>query len=127
MRKIFIVGNLSTDPVQSTVNSRNVVNVNVAVNGRRREDPADFFRLAIWSQQPQDFVLKYLKKGDKVAVSGDLIIDSFTGRDGNKVTSHGIMVDTIDSCGRGAGSAGGGDAAPQAGGGAAHPDDDLPF
>lgn len=129
MRKIFIVGNVTADPVQSTVNGRNVVNVNVAVDGRRKEDGADFFRLGIWSQQTADFVLKYIKKGEKVAVVGDLTFNTYVDRDGNKQVSYNIMVDTLDACGGGrrdggAGAGGGGYANPGAAPGA---DSDLPF
>lgn len=125
MRKIFIVGNVSTDPVQSQAGGRNVVNCNVAVNNRRREDPADFFRLSIWSPQTMDFVLKYIKKGDKVAVAGDFSMNTYVDRNGEKQTSLNITVDTLDSCGSrsgGASSDGGGAPAAHSGG-----DDDLPF
>lgn len=130
MRKVFIVGNLTSDPVQNQVGDRSVVNVTVAVNQIKKDEPADFFRLSIWNRATSDFALTYLKKGDKVAASGDLRVGTYVDKSGATQVSLSVFVDTLTSMGRGTGA--GAPAGQAAGGGApagfvAVTDDDLPF
>lgn len=124
MKKVFLVGNISNDATQSQVGDRNVVNINVAVNQRKRDEPADFFRLSIWNKQIGDFVMKYLKKGDKVAVTGDLRISTYVDRNNEKQLSLNVDVDSLESAGsRASATSDGGTPGPAGAGG----DDDLPF
>ena len=124
MKKVFLVGNISNDATQSQVGDRNVVNINVAVNQRKRDEPADFFRLSIWNKQIGDFVMKYLKKGDKVAATGDLRISTYVDRNNEKQLSLNVDVDSLESAGsRASATSDGGTPGPAGAGG----DDDLPF
>lgn len=140
MKKVFLVGNLTNDPASTMIGTRNVVHVNIAVNQYRRDETPDYFRLSIWNQRDGDFAMKYLKKGSRVAVSGDIRLTTYKGNDGGMRSSLNVDVDSIEGIGGGgggaggsgagaddSGSAGGGyDAAPATGGNAGG-DDDLPF
>lgn len=96
MRKVFLVGNISKDATSSQVGDKNVVNCNIAVNQRKRDEPADFFRLTIWNKQIGEFVMKYLKKGDKVAVSGDLRVSTYVDKNNEKQFSLNVDVDSLE-------------------------------
>lgn len=60
-------------------------------------DPtADFFNVVSWGNQAEKYVMPYLKKGARVAVTGRLSSNSFVGREGNKVTMVDIIANDVD-------------------------------
>ena len=83
MNKLTIIGNLTRDPeLRTTATGVNVCSFTVAVNRRNRRDDqngqpeADFFRVTAW-RQLADICSKYLAKGRKVCVSGQLNLPGF--------------------------------------------------
>ena len=62
---------------------------------REGEPDADFFDCTAFGKQAE-FVEKYLKKGTKVYVLGDLRTDSYTNKDGQKVVKADIMIREIE-------------------------------
>ena len=87
MIKLHLIGRLTADPVQNTVNGNNVVNFSVAANTKRKDGDgkyiANFFRCAVWRQQGEN-CMKYLHKGDRVGIEGDLELTSYTDNKGNQ-------------------------------------------
>ena len=73
MNKAFLIGNLVVDPELKTVgNNIKVCNMRLAVN-RKTENgsEADYYSLKAWRGLGENCA-KYLKKGSKVAVCGDI-------------------------------------------------------
>lgn len=73
MNKVFLIGNLVTDPELKTVgNNIPVCNMRLAVN-RKTENghEADYYSLKAWRGLGENCA-KYLKKGSKIAVCGDI-------------------------------------------------------
>jgi single-strand DNA-binding protein len=97
LKKIFIIGNLGSDPqMRYTQDGTPVASFNVAVNERRGrgqaqeggqagqpEETTTWFRVSAWRRQAE-IVNELLKKGTSVFVSGDLRTSEFTGNDGQK-------------------------------------------
>lgn len=86
MQKLFIVGNLCNDPEKrSTADGTPVASFTVAVNRRDRGahagQDADFFRVTAWRKLAENCVA-YLRKGRKVAVTGEVRLNTYDGRDG---------------------------------------------
>lgn len=87
MNKIVIIGNLTKDPeVRSTTSGISVCSFTVAVNKRRKqnqteEPPPMFYRVTTW-RQLAELCGKFLKKGSKVYVDGDLSVSTYQGNDG---------------------------------------------
>ena len=87
MNKLTIIGNLTADPELRTIPSGvNVYTFTVAVNRRysaNKEDrQTDFFRVAAWRQLGENCA-RYLTKGKKVAVIGEVSARAFEGKDGS--------------------------------------------
>ena len=76
MNKITLIGNLTHDPeVRSTPSGVTICTFTIAVNRRfanqSGERQTDFFRINAW-RQLGDTCARYLQKGRKVAVVGEL-------------------------------------------------------
>ena len=98
MNKIFIIGNLTADPVSRTTQSGiNVCTFTVAVNRRHRDGQpeADFFRVNAW-RGLADICGKYLAKGRKVAVTGMVSVSTYQGRDGKTYASMDVTADDVE-------------------------------
>lgn len=87
MNKVFLIGNLSKDPELRTTNSgTSVCTFSIAVNRRKDKDgnsTADFFSIVAW-RQLAELCGKYLAKGRKVSVVGELQNRSYEANDGTK-------------------------------------------
>ena len=94
MNKITVIGRMSTDVEVKDFNGRNVANFNVAAQNKNRikgNDGRDaygtnFYRVSAWGQAA-DIASKYLKKGHRVGISGDLVIRNYVGSDQIKYTA----------------------------------------
>ena len=103
MNKITVIGRMSTDVEVKDFNGRNVANFNVASQNKNRikgNDGRDaygtnFYRVSAWGQAA-DIASKYLKKGHRVGISGDLVIRDYVGSDNVKHTSVEINNAEID-------------------------------
>ena len=72
MNHITLIGNLTKDPeLRMTPSNVPVCSFTIAVNRRHGEKQTDFFRVQAWRGLGEN-CSKYLKKGKKVAVGGEL-------------------------------------------------------
>lgn len=156
VNKVILIGNLGRDPeVRFSQDGNKIVNMSVATSetwndrasGERRER-TEWHRVVVFDTHIADVAEKYLKKGSKVYLEGQLQTRKWQGQDGqdryttevalNRFRSALTMLDTRGGGGGGGGDYGGGDqgggggsgaepdyAAP--GGGADDLDDDIPF
>lgn len=100
MNSIVLIGHLTADPTaRSTNNGTSVTSFTVGVtrshknqNGDRE---SDFFRVTAWRQQA-DFCSKYLTKGMKVFVRGELQPSIFEGKDGKARLSLDVQADAVE-------------------------------
>ena len=88
MNKFIFIGNLTKDVDFSKTNSGiSVAKFTVAVQRNYAnadgEREADFFNITTWRGQA-DTCQKYLRKGNKVYVEGQITNRSYDGQDGNK-------------------------------------------
>ena len=100
MQKFFAIGNLTRDPELSETNSGVAVcRFSIAVNRRRAsadaEQQTDFFNVTAWRGLAET-VARYCKKGNKVAVAGQIQIRAYEGNDGAKRTSVDIIADDVE-------------------------------
>ena len=88
MNKICVVGRVSQDVEVKEFNGRNVANFNVAAQNKRKEKEengkpvygTNFYRVSAWGQAA-DVASKYLRKGHRVGLVGDLVIREYVGSD----------------------------------------------
>lgn len=95
MNNITIIGNLTADPqLRTTSNGNNVCTFNVAVN-RRNRDGADYFRVNAWGNLGEN-CNRYLERGKKVAVCGEVSLNEYTSKNGEKRASIEINASGVD-------------------------------
>ena len=96
MNKIIIIGNLTGAPeLRVTQSGVSVCQFTVAVNGRRKDDGATFFRVTAWRALGET-CHKYLDKGRKVMVSGTVSASAYTGRDGKPLASLEVTAEDVE-------------------------------
>ncbi len=100
MNKVYLIGNLTRDPELNTTNSGVAVcRLSIAVTRRfsnaegTRE--TDFFNVTAWRGTAENCA-KFLKKGNKIAVSGSIQTRSFERQDGTKGFGIDIVADEIE-------------------------------
>ena len=100
MNKVYLIGNLTIDPEYTETSSgvhvcRFAVAVNRNYTGADGNRETDFFNITVW-RQLADTCGKYLKKGNKVAVVGQLQNRSYEDKDGVKRTVTDIVASEIE-------------------------------
>lgn len=101
MNKLTIIGNLTADPELRTIPSGvNVCTFTVAVNSKyRNEDGSskrvDYFRIAAW-RGLGDNCARYLSKGKKVCVVGEVSARAYEAKDGTSRASLEVTADEIE-------------------------------
>ena len=100
MQKIFITGNLTADPeLRSTTNGVSVCSFTIAVDRRFKdangEKKTDFFRINAWRQLGENCG-RYLAKGRKVAVVGELQARLYESKDGKTRMSLDVQADEVE-------------------------------
>ena len=100
MNKITLIGNLTHDPeVRSTPSGVTVCSFTIAVNRRFAsqggERQTDFFRINAW-RQLGDTCARYLQKGRKVAVIGELQARTYEAKDGTTRMSLDVSADEVE-------------------------------
>lgn len=97
MNKITLIGNLTKDPeLRTTQTGTNVCAFTIAVNRRfSQEQQADFFRINAW-RGLADICAKYLSKGKKVAVIGELQARTYQDRNGETKLSLDVQADEVE-------------------------------
>ena len=100
MNTITLIGNLTHDPeVRSTPNGVTVCTFTIAVNRRFAqqggEKATDYFRINAWRQLGENCA-RYLAKGRKVAVVGELQARTYEGKDGATRMSLDVSADEVE-------------------------------
>ena len=99
MNKVILTGRLTRDPeIRITQDGKTTIGrFGLAVDRKGKEQKADFFNLTTFNKTAE-FVEKYMKKGMKIAICGRLQQDEYTNRDGQKVSTVGVIADEVEFC-----------------------------
>ena len=100
MNKQIVIGNVCNDPeTRSTPSGVTVCSFNVAVDRRFKDAKGnkvtDFFRVQAW-RQLGEVCSKYVKKGMKVAVIGELQPRLYEAKDGTTRMSLDVCADDVE-------------------------------
>lgn len=99
MNKVILIGRLTKDPetrYSQGQSSTCISRYSLAVDRQFKRDgeqTADFLNCVAFGKQGE-FAEKYLKKGTKIAVTGRLQTGSYTDRDGKKVYTTDVVVES---------------------------------
>src|SRR5262245_21035473 len=160
VNKVILVGNLGRDPeVRSMQDGRSMVNMSVATSDTwrdrqtgERKERTEWHRVVIFNEKLAEVAQKFVRKGSKVYVEGQLATRKWTDQSGQEryttevvIPRFGGALTMLDGRGGGGGeggggggggpdedfggggSSGGGGGRPAARGGKAELDDDIPF
>ncbi len=98
MNKVFLVGNLTRDPelLQAGASGASVCRFSIAVNRRvSGNQETDFYNVNAWRALGENCA-KFIKKGSKVAISGDIQLRNYEDKDGNKRISVDVTADAVE-------------------------------
>lgn len=100
MNKITLIGNLTANPeLRSTPSGVSVCTFTIAVNRRFAnadgEKQTDFFRINAW-RGLAGTCARYLEKGKKVAVIGELQARTYIAKDGTTRMSLDVSADEVE-------------------------------
>ena len=94
-----IIGNVCSEvELRHTPNGKPVCNFSVAVNRRRKvegQPEADFFRVSAWNGLAENCA-KWLIKGRKVCVEGNVSVRAYTTRDGKPGASLEVLAGYVE-------------------------------
>jgi single-strand DNA-binding protein len=161
VNKVILVGNLGRDPeVRNTQDGKMIVNMSLATsetwrdrNSGERRERTEWHRVVIFNDRIAEVAQKYLKKGAKIYIEGQLATRKWTDQSGQERYTTEVVIPRFGGAltmlegrgGGGEGAAAGGDDygsaadAPSANGGGARSsgsargkppgdlDDDIPF
>ena len=94
----ILMGRLTTDPeLQYTQSNIPVTSFTLAVDRAYKSDEekqTDFINIVAWRQRAE-FVTKWFRKGQLVAVEGSIQTRKYTDKDGNKRTAFEVVANNV--------------------------------
>lgn len=103
LNKVILMGRLTADPeLKQTANGVSVSSFSIAVErqyttqGQDRQ--TDFINIVAW-RQTAEFICKYFKKGQMIALEGSVQTRNYEDRQGSKRTAFEVVVDQAHFCG----------------------------
>lgn len=95
---VVLSGRLTADPeLKTTQNGVSVCSFSIAVERRYRqgeERQADFINIVTW-RSSAEFVSKYFKKGQMIAIRGSIQTRRYQDKDGNNRTAFDVVADDV--------------------------------
>ena len=101
MNKVILLGNLTRDPeIRYTQGEKTmaIARFSLAINRRFSRDGetnVDFFNCTAFGKTGE-FVEKYIKKGTKILLEGEIQNDNYTNKEGQKVYGFNIIANNIE-------------------------------
>ena len=99
MNKVILMGRLTRDPeMRYGQSGSGIASFSIAVDRRFKREgqpEADFFNCTAFGKQGE-FVEKYLKKGTKVLLDGEIQQNNYTNKDGQEVRSYQVITNSIE-------------------------------
>lgn len=102
LNKAILMGRLTADPeLKHTTSNFAVTNFQIAVDrsyakaGTERQ--TDFITIVAW-RNTAEFVCKYFKKGNMIAVEGSIQTRNYNDSQGNKRTAFEVLADNVFFC-----------------------------
>ena len=98
---VVLMGNITNDPeLKMTTTGKSVCTFSVAVNRfTRGQTKADFWRVEAWGSTAE-FVSRNFHKGTQILISGELMAESYTDKNGVERTATKIKADKASFCGK---------------------------
>lgn len=100
MNNIALIGRLTADvELKQTQNGVSVCQFTLAVDRPMVKDTTDFIPCVAW-RNTAEFISKYFKKGNRMALTGVLTTRKWQDKDGNNRVSYEVVVSNVEFCER---------------------------
>ena len=97
MNHVIITGRLGADiEMRQTPQGVSVATFSLAVSRPRTKDTTDWIECVAW-RQSAEFLSRYTRKGDLIAVAGMLTVRKYEDKNGNKRTACEVICDRVES------------------------------
>lgn len=98
MNSICLTGRLSADvELKQTQSGVSVCSFTLAVNRPNVKDTTDWINCVAW-RNTAEFITRYFKKGNMIAITGVLTSRKYQDNNGNKRTAFEVVVDRAEFC-----------------------------
>ena len=102
LNSVIILGRICNDlELRTTTSGLSVTSFTVAVDRQYKsgdEKQTDFISVVAW-RGTADFVTRFFKKGQMIAIQGSLQVRNYEDKDGNKRTAYDVVADNVSFCG----------------------------
>ena len=97
MNKVFLIGNLTRDPeLSETPSGVTICRFGLAVNRRGSSgEQTDFYNITAWRNLAET-IARYKKKGDRVAIVGDIQMRNYEDNQGQRRTAVDIIAQDVE-------------------------------
>lgn len=101
MNNVTLIGNLTRDPEIREVGETHVTKFSIAINKKvktrdgEQKDIVVFPEIEVWGKVAENCE-KYLEKGSKVAIIGELVQDSWETKEGEKRTKMFVKAISVE-------------------------------
>ena len=100
---IVLMGRITADPELKTAGNSNVCKFRLAVErpfvGQDGQRQTDFISCQAWGKSAE-FISKYFRKGQLIAVEGSLRQETYKTQDGQERSNYVVNVNSASFCGR---------------------------
>ena len=95
---LILLGRATKEPELRKSGETSIVNFDIAVDNPRREgeEKSTTFMKVVCFKRVADNVSKFVKAGDRVAVTGSLIQRNYTAKDGTKRSVYECIADSVE-------------------------------
>ena len=101
INRVVLVGRITRDPETQQTNTgipyvRFTIAVNRPFKDQNGERPADFINCVAWRNQAE-FLQRFVRKGNQLAVEGRIQTNSYTDANGNNRQAFDILVESVSN------------------------------
>ena len=101
INRVVLVGRITRDPETQQTNTgipyvRFTIAVNRPFKDQNGERPADFINCVAWRSQAE-FLQRFVRKGNQLAVEGRIQTNSYTDANGNNRQAFDILVESVSN------------------------------
>ena len=98
MNSIQLIGRLTADvELKQTPGGVSVCQFNLAVDRPRVKDTTDFIPCVAW-RNTAEFICKYFRKGNKIALNGVLTTRKWQDQNGNNRVAYEVLAENVEFC-----------------------------
>lgn len=96
MNNVNLIGNVTRDfELKTSASGADYVNFSIGITRSRQRDRTDFINITAFGKTAE-ICAKYLNKGSRVGITGELQTDKYTGKDGTTKYTTQVVISNID-------------------------------